>query len=185
MAFKLLPPSDGSPSVTVAKVDVSLPRKGSHKMTSFRSMIDKLAVCSLLALAVSNSSCAERHPLAPRVPEHKMSEAKAWVAPFGDARTAGPEVIAEGKKLYEGKGACVLCHGLTGRGDGPAAHMHRPHAPRNFTDCGFQMERTDGELFWVIKHGSAGTGMVPLVPGILTEEEAWKLVAYLRTFCRA
>lgn len=135
--------------------------------------------------ALSALSCAERHPTEPRVPEHRMEEAKSWTSPFGDARSAQPEIVAEGKKLYEGKGSCVLCHGSNGKGDGPAAHMHRPHAPRDFTDCNFQKARTDGELFWIIKHGSPGTGMVPLVPGTLKEEEAWKLVAYLRTFCSA
>ena len=63
--------------------------------------------------------------------------------------------------------------------------MHRPHAPRDFTDCRFQGEREDGELFWIIKNGSPGTGMVQLVPGMLSETEAWKLVAYIRTFCKA
>lgn len=138
----------------------------------------------LLALALGSLSCVERHPTEPRVPEHRMEEAHSWQAPFGDARQAQPEIVAEGKKLYEGKGSCVLCHGIEGKGDGPAAHMHRPHAPRNFTDCQFQKARTDGELFWIIKYGSPGTGMVPLVPGTLSEEEAWKLVAYVRTFCR-
>lgn len=113
-----------------------------------------------------------------------MDEAKGWTSPFGDSRTAQPAIVAEGKKLYEGKGSCILCHGITGRGDGPAAHRHRPHAPRDFTDYAFQKARTEGELFWPIKYGSPGTGMVPLVPGTL-KEEAWTLVAYLRTFCNA
>lgn len=114
-----------------------------------------------------------------------MEEAKGWTSPFGDSRTAQPAIVAEGKKLYEGKGSCILCHGITGRGDGSAAHMHHPYASRDFTDCAFQNARTDGELFGTIKYGSPGTGMVPLVPGTLEEEEAWTLVAYLRTFCNA
>lgn len=146
--------------------------------------INALFAFVILSLILSGLSCAERHPLQPRVPEHRMEEARGWKAPFGDAWAAQPDIIAEGKTLYEGKGACFLCHGLSGKGDGPAAHMHRPHAPRDFTDCSFQKARADGELFWIIKHGSPGTGMVPLVPGTLKEEEAWKLVAYLRTFCK-
>ena len=149
-----------------------------------RRCIDAWFGFFILSLILFGLSCAERHPLQPRVPEHRMEEAKSWKPPFGDARTAQPEIVAEGKKLYEGKGSCALCHGITGKGDGPAAHMQRPHAPRDFTDCAFQKAREDGELFWIIKHGSPGTGMVPLVPGTLKEEEAWKLVAYLRTFCQ-
>ncbi|TAJ25001.1 MAG: cytochrome c [Nitrospirae bacterium] len=139
---------------------------------------------SLLVILVASLSCVERHPLQPRVPEPQMEQASRLTAPYGDAQTAPPAIVIEGKQLYEGKGACALCHGLSGKGDGPAAHLHNPHPPRDFTDCTVQQARKDGELFWVIKHGSPGTGMVPLVPGILTEDEAWKIVAYVRSFCK-
>jgi hypothetical protein len=49
----------------------------------------------------------------------------------------------------------------------------------------FQKEREDGELFWIIKYGSPGTGMAASIPHMLSEEEGWKLVAYVRTFCKA
>lgn len=100
-----------------------------------------------------------------------MEEAKGWTSPFGDSRTAQPAIVAEGKKLYEGKGSCILCHGITGRSDGSAAHMHHPYASRDFTDCAFQNARTDGELFGTIKYGSPGTGIVPLVPGTLERKK--------------
>jgi hypothetical protein len=36
----------------------------------------------------------------------------------------------------------------------------------------------------VIKNGSPGTGMPALLKGgVLTEEEAWTIIAYERTFC--
>lgn len=114
-----------------------------------------------------------------------MDEAKSWKAPFGDARTAQPEIMAEGKKLYEGKGSCALYHGINGEGDGPAAHMQRPHAPRDFTGCQFQKARDDGEFFWIIKNGILGTGMVRMIPSKLAEDEGWKLVAYIRILCKA
>ncbi len=37
-------------------------------------------------------------------------------------------------------------------------------------------------MFWVIKNGSAGTGMVPLIGTAVTEEEAWYAITYERTF---
>lgn len=143
-----------------------------------------LSWAPLLMILVGTSSCVERHPLQPRVPEPQMEQASRLIAPYGNTQTAPPAIIIEGKGLYERKGACALCHGLSGKGDGPAAHLHTPHPPRDFTDCMVQQERKDGELFWVIKYGSPGTGMVPLVPGILTEDEAWKIVAYVRSFCQ-
>ena len=112
-----------------------------------------------------------------------MKEALSYKAPFGEARTAPPEIISAGKRLYEAKGGCPLCHGISGKGDGPAAHMNPTNPPHDFTNCAFQKEREDGELFWIIKYGSPGTGMQPLIPALLSEEEGWKVVAYIRTFC--
>jgi mono/diheme cytochrome c family protein len=130
------------------------------------------------------SSAKELPPTVHRVPESQREVYKNIKAPFGDARAASAEILAEGKHLYEGKGSCYMCHGLNGKGDGPAGPMVNP-APRNLTDCEFQKTREDGELFWIIKYGSRGTGMVGVVPGVLSEEEAWKIVAYLRSYCKA
>ena len=82
------------------------------------------------------------------------------------------DIIAKGKELYEGKGTCANCHGQTGEGDGAGGMLLTP-GPRNFTNCKFHKKRNDGELFWVLKNGSPGTGMPALVKGgILTEDEA-------------
>lgn len=125
----------------------------------------------------------EVQPLRPRVPVSERAWARQLMAPFGPANMASPEIIDEGKALYEGKGVCVSCHGETGVGDGPVGRRLNP-GPRDFTNCTFQKRRRDGELFWVIKHGSPGTGMVPMIPVTITEEEAWKILAYERSFCK-
>lgn len=143
-----------------------------------------LSSSAFIVLVSVSFAYAERIPQEPRVPERKMEQAKSLKAPFGNARNAPSDIVAEGKRLFEGKGNCVVCHGASGRGDGPAARMQRPNPPRDFTDCAVQQARDDGELFWIIAHGSAGTGMPRFVPGMLTEEEAWKLVAYVRSFCK-
>jgi mono/diheme cytochrome c family protein len=142
---------------------------------------------TFLAMMVLVTIAADAtHPVTDtRVPSSAMDEALGYKAPFGDARSASPDIVEAGKKLYEGKGACHLCHGVSGKGDGPAGHMHTPHPPRDFTDCNFQKARQDGELYWIIKYGSKGTGMQRLIPGMLSEEEGWKIVAYVRTFCSA
>ena len=143
-------------------------------------------ILSAVMAVVTLVACAPRQPIEPRdVPPPAMEEALSYKAPFGDARTASPEIVAAGKALYEGKGRCDLCHGISGKGDGPAAHIQSHHPPRDFTNCAIQKERKDGELFWIIKYGSPGTGMQRLIPGMLSEEEGWKIVAYVRTFCTA
>ncbi len=148
----------------------------------YRNLLGYLMALAVMAMATITADAS--HPATEdRVPPSAMKEALGYKAPYGEARTVSPDIVAEGKKLYEGKGNCVLCHGISGKGDGPAAHMHEPHLPRNFTDCAFQKEREDGELFWIIKNGSPGTGMQRLIPTMLTEEEGWKIVAYIRSFC--
>lgn len=91
-----------------------------------------------------------------------------------------PEGVERGRDLYLGKGNCAICHGESGKGDGEGGEMMTP-APRNFTNPQFQRLRTDGELFWTIKEGIPGTGMFSYTPRMLTEEESWTVIRYLRT----
>jgi hypothetical protein len=118
--------------------------------------------------------------LKPRVPPDQAADAKALKNPVASS----PESIAKGKALYEGKGTCFNCHGKAGDGQGEAGKILNP-SPRDFTNCKFHKKRKDGELFWVIKNGSAGTGMVSLIPAAITEEEAWAIINYERSFCKA
>jgi mono/diheme cytochrome c family protein len=133
-----------------------------------------VVLCGLTAVLVS---AEERNPLEPRVPAGERVAARAMKNPV--ART--PENIAKGKAIYEGKGSCFRCHGLSGKGDGPNSLFSTP-TPRNFTNAKFHRNRTDGELYWVLKNGITGTGMVPFIGGPITEEEAWQVILYERTF---
>lgn len=125
----------------------------------------------------------EVQPLRPRVPVSERIWARQLDPPFGSTKTAPPGIVDQGRLLYEGKGTCVSCHGKTGLGDGPIGRRLSP-GPRNFANCKFHKRRTDGELFWIMKNGSPGTGMVPMIPVTITEEEAWKILAYERSFCK-
>ncbi|MET0516790.1 MAG: cytochrome c [Nitrospiraceae bacterium] len=139
-----------------------------------------LGVCAaLLMLSATVAGAEEKDPLKSRVPPDQMADAKAMKNPVAST----PENNAKGKALFEGKGTCFNCHGKEGKGDGPAGAILNP-SPRNFTNCKFHKKRKDGELFWVIKNGSPGTGMVSLVPAAITEEEAWIIINYERTFCK-
>ena len=138
----------------------------------------------LVALTGLLSSCMKHDPLAPKVPPHKMEEARGLKAPFGEAKNAPPAIVAEGKRLFEGKGACTHCHGEEGKGDGPAGSKLYQHPAADFSNCKMHELRTDGELFWTMDHGVPGTAMVDMVhSGKLKEIEAWKIVAYLRSLC--
>jgi len=119
---------------------------------------------------------AERHMMQPRVPADKLAEAQALKSPLPDST----EIVEKGKAIFEGKGTCFNCHGRDGDGNGPAAAQLKP-TPRNFRHHGFWRHRTEGEIFWVIKHGSPGTAMIGFGP-VLSDEEIWSVIQYERTF---
>ena len=110
---------------------------------------------ALLMLSATVVGAEEKDPLKARVPADQMADAKAMKNPIASS----PESIAKGKALFEGKGTCFNCHGKDGNGQGEAGKVLNP-SPRDFTNCKFHKKRKDGELFWVIKNGSAGTGMI-------------------------
>ena len=119
----------------------------------------------------------------PRVPGEELAQARALQPPFKPT----PEILAEGKEIFLGRGTCFQCHGLEGKGDGGAAKI-LPIKPRNFTNPKFRKVRTPGEMMWVLKNGSLGqsgkvpgTGMLPIVGQFLSEEDGWKVLLYERS----
>ncbi|NKB80481.1 MAG: c-type cytochrome [Nitrospirales bacterium] len=130
----------------------------------------------IFSLSTNLAFARGQHMMEPRVPADKIEEARALKNPLSDS----PDVWEKGKALYEGKGTCVNCHGITGHGNGPgAANLDPP--PRVFRSRGFWMHRAEGEIFWVIKHGSPGTAMIPF-GGLLSDEEIWTVMRYERSF---
>ncbi len=95
-----------------------------------------------------------------------------------------PEAVTAGKKVYEKR--CWYCHGIEGRGDGPAAVTMFPK-PRNFTrneykvrSTAFGSVPTDEDLFRIITSGIEGTAM-PFWSTI-SETERWQVLYYVKTF---
>jgi copper resistance protein D len=82
--------------------------------------------------------------------------------------------VAHGASLY--RVHCANCHGLTGRGDGPAsagllqrpADLTAPHTNNH----------TAGDIFWWLTHG-IGTVM-PAFGAQLPEDARWDLINFLR-----
>jgi mono/diheme cytochrome c family protein len=90
--------------------------------------------------------------------------------------------LNEGESLFQLQAeptACKICHGMTGNGLGMMAHGSGA-VPRNFACAETMQGISDGQLFWVIKNGSGGTGMPAYK--FLKDEQVWQLILYLRRF---
>lgn len=85
--------------------------------------------------------------------------------------------LAAGARIYQTD--CAVCHGDTGRGDGPGGIrlVPRPADLRVHMAAG----HTDGQLFYWVTYGVSGTGMPAWQDG-LTEQQRWDAINYIRTF---
>ena len=90
-----------------------------------------------------------------------------------------------GKEVYEKK--CWGCHGLEGKGDGPAAERLQ-YQPRNFTLGDYEYRSTlggelplDKDLVRTVTNGLSRAGM-PGFGDALKEKEIEAVVAYIKTF---
>ncbi|MFO0771263.1 MAG: cytochrome c [Nitrospiraceae bacterium] len=141
----------------------------------------RFSSCRMFAAWVVSStlmaSAADDAVLRPRVPVDQIEEARTWKNPL----PVTEETLEKGKALFQGKAFCMTCHGRDGMGLKDVEGL-RGKLPRNFTDRMWQQTRTDGELFWILKNGSPGTDMASFVPLVLTEEEAWQVITYVRSF---
>jgi len=104
---------------------------------------------------------------------------EAWIVPDNEINVVNPvkektEAIAAGQKIY--KSLCVACHGDNGAGDGVAAAGLNPK-PSDFTSVDFH-KQTDGAVFWKL---SKGRGVMAPYEGMLSEEDRWALVSYLKS----
>ncbi len=116
--------------------------------------------------------------------ERKTQQAPAEFLAKVNPVPPSSQAVQAGKKLFQETAtplACMNCHGTAGDGRGAMGAAFQP-PPRNFT-CGQTMkEISDGQLFWVIKNGSPGTGMMPF--GNLSDDEVWKLIHYIRSLVK-
>lgn len=145
-----------------------------------RRFRDFVIAAAFLIQGLDLAWSADREVLRPRVPADQLGAARAITNPLPDTL----EIIDKGKTLFNGKAFCRACHGQDGKGLGTDIDPKtiRGALPRNFTDKAWQKARTDGELIWILQNGSPGTDMAPFIPLILTEEEAWQVLRYVRSF---
>lgn len=88
----------------------------------------------------------------------------------------GTAIDKEGQTAFDTY--CVVCHGLDGQNTGvPFAAQIAPPIPSLASK---QVQQyTDGQLQWIIENGIYPSGM-PASRGILSDEEIWSIVEFLR-----
>lgn len=84
--------------------------------------------------------------------------------------------VASGETLY--RAHCATCHGPGGRGDGPGG-AGLPKPPADLT-AAHTAQHTVGDMFWWLTHGIPAGGMPPF-GSVLSEEERWDLINFIRT----
>ena len=105
--------------------------------------------------------------------------AQTWKAPPEADQLKNPLAgdvasIKKGEKIYQS--LCAACHGKTGKGDVPSMQNLNPK-PTDLTSEAVQ-KQSDGAIFWKI---SEGRGLMASYKNMLSEEERWALVNYIRS----
>ena len=102
----------------------------------------------------------------------------SWVAPEYSSSLKNPfagnqKATKEGGEIFSQM--CVLCHGVKGQGNGEAGVNMQPR-PANLVALNVKSQ-SDGAIFWKITHGNA-----PMATyfELLTDDQRWKLVNYIR-----
>ena len=91
-------------------------------------------------------------------------------------RKGSPQDVTDGREAFSHY--CVSCHGLDGQNTGvPFAEKMSPPVP-SLASADVQTY-SDGQLKWIIDNGVAPSGM-PASKGVLSEDEIWSIVIYLR-----
>ncbi len=134
-----------------------------------------LAVLAVFSFFVVSSAYAGGECPQPR---------KTKAAPSSTAKMdkTGKANADNGKKIYDKTAkpmACKMCHGDKGDGTGKLGAALKPK-PRNFTCKDTMKDVSPGQMFHVIKNGSAGTGMVAHGK-TLKDSEIWDVVKYIQS----
>lgn len=142
----------------------------------------KNLILRLLAIFVIGlAACGERDTSSR--PEKVISEMHAQlITPAEYAALKNPipvssEAVLAGEQIFRVN--CASCHGESGKGDGAASRALNPKPP-DLSEVAAAVE--DTYLFWRISEGGEVLkSAMPAWKTILSEEQRWQGVAYIRS----
>jgi mono/diheme cytochrome c family protein len=127
-----------------------------------------------LLFFVFMSRAQKDQPPAKSPAEYKIPpEAAAKVNPVKPTA----ESVARGRKIYAYD--CAMCHGKDGDGKGDLASDYKNLT--DFTNPETLKNRTDGELFYIIRNGK---GDMPPEDQRAKDEDVWNMVNLVRSFAK-
>ena len=92
---------------------------------------------------------------------------------------SGEPSLAMGEEIVSTK--CVLCHGQSGKGDGPGGAALNPK-PRDWTDHAYMSSRTDDQLYQVIHDGKGSMPAWGKAVPPLTDTQIRSAILKVRTY---
>ncbi len=134
-------------------------------------------VVSVLFLFFSAVSGQQSSTTPPQNPSYAAIPVEA--AKQANPVKSSPESLARAKKWWTLD--CVMCHGKDGDGKGETAKDMKL-TMADFTNPATLKDRTDGEVFYIIKNGHND---MPAEGPRVKVEENWDLVNYVRSLAKA
>ncbi len=116
-----------------------------------------------LVLSFALAACAKEEQagdMPPKAGAQATPTAGAAKTPAPATKPAKPDVKQQAKQIFNVR--CAVCHGATGKGDGPGAAALNPK-PRDYSDAAWQASVTDEKLKKVIVEGGVAVGMSELM----------------------
>lgn len=134
----------------------------------------------LLSLFLLTFSVLAQEPSPSSTPQKTGSYAAIPVTAAKAANPVkpGPESLARAKKWWTLD--CEMCHNKNGNGKGETAKDMKLTMV-DFSDPATLKDRTDGEIYWIIKNGHND---MPAEGTRITTEQGWDLVNYVRSLAK-
>lgn len=140
------------------------------------ALVLSTAVVFLAALSAQDTQPAPKTTPAPAT---AYAAIPVQAAKQANPVKSSPESLSRAKKWWTLD--CAMCHGANGDGKGSLATDMKLKLV-DFTDPATLKDRTDGEIFYIIKNGHQD---MPPEGDRIKPEENWDLVNYVRSLSKA
>lgn len=107
--------------------------------------------------------------------ERRVMDVGVTLASANVSNTPAKADLSKGKEIFLKN--CTLCHGSSGKGDGPAAKALNPK-PANFTKGIFKYGSANTDISNFIKKGK---GAMPPWGGVISDQDINKVISYIRS----